>query len=307
MNNLPKNARDVCGHAAVSQPWHPRLLAGLLGFVAGCTAFQVSQTLANSHAAPLHTTAVRVITTQASSASRANIDDDSWKCVSLYRGQPKNPALQVKSASQVGQDQTILDIFKSKRGGTFLDLASNDAVILSNTLALEQQHNWTGLCVEPNPMYSEGYLHRTCRLIRAVVGPEEGLTVDFNFRGKVGAMGGIMGFDNPANNRSASQRHYTVSVAKILRDFGMPKTIDYLSLDIEGAEAWVFETFPWDEFKFLVATIERPQRKLQALLTVNGYKYMCDHGAFGDQLWVHESLPGFGEVAGKYVGRARCR
>ena len=99
--------------------------------------------------------------------------------MSLYRGQPKNPGLQVKTASQVGQDMTVLDIFKNKLGGTFLDLASNDAVRFSNTLALEQQHDWTGLCVEPNPMYSEGYLHRTCRLVRAVVGPEDSLTVDF--------------------------------------------------------------------------------------------------------------------------------
>ena len=86
----------------------------------------------------------------------------------------------------------------------------------------------------------------------------------------------------------------------------MPKTIDYLSLDIEGAGAWVFKTFPWDEYKFLVATIERPQAELQALLKANGYKYMCDHGTFGDQMWVHETLPGFGEVAAKYAGRAQC-
>ncbi len=187
---------------------------------------------------------------------------------------------------QVGQDQTILDIFKNKIGGTFLDLASNDAVILSNTLVLEQQHGWTGLCVEPNPMYSEGYLHRTCRLVRAVVGPEEGLTVDFNFSGNDAIFGGIMGFDKPVSNKTAMERHYTISVAKILRDFGMPKIIDYLSLDIEGAEAWVLKAFPWDEFTFLVATIERPRPELQALLKANGYKYMCDHGTFGDQMWV---------------------
>ena len=85
---------------------------------------------------------------------------------------------------------------------------------------------------------------------------------------------------------STEYMHETISVAKILRDFGMPKIIDYLSLDIEGAEAWVLKAFPWDEFTFLVATIERPRPELQALLKANGYKYMCDHGTFGDQMWV---------------------
>jgi hypothetical protein len=97
----------------------------------------------------------------------------------------------------------MLDIFQNKRGGPFLDLASNDAIVISNTVALEQQHGWTGLCVEPNPMYADGYLHRTCRLIRAVAGPEDGLPVDFHKKDTMrsegfhgGAMGGISGFDN---------------------------------------------------------------------------------------------------------------
>ena len=236
------------------------------------------------------------------------MDDDSRKCVSLFRGQPKNPKLQVESGSQVGQDRTVLDIFKHKRGGTFLDLASNDAVRLSNTVALEQQHGWTGVCVEPNPVYTDGYLHRKSRLVRAVVGPDEGLQVNFNFRGSEGEMGGIAGFDNKAaDNRTKLERHYTVSVAKILNDFGMPRTIDYMSLDIEGAEAWTFKSFPWETYTFLVATIERPKPELKALLEANGYKYLCDHGGFRDELWVHETLPNWQEVVDTYAGRKQCR
>ena len=228
--------------------------------------------------------------------------------MSLYRGQPKDPKLQVESGSQVGQDRTVLDIFKHKRGGTFLDLASNDAIHLSNTVALEQWHGWTGVCVEPNPMYSDGYLHRTCRLVRAVVGPEDGLRVEFNFRGSAGWMGGIAGFDNKAaGNSTKLGQHYTVSVAKILHDFGMPRTIDYLSLDIEGAEAWTFETFPWETYTFLVATIERPKPKLRNLLQNNGYTHLCNHGFFGDEMWVHKTLPNFIEVAAKYGGHKQCR
>lgn len=36
---------------------------------------------------------------------------------------------------QVAQDETVVDIFGGKKGGFFVDLASNDAVKLSNTLS----------------------------------------------------------------------------------------------------------------------------------------------------------------------------
>ena len=97
----------------------------------------------------------------------------------------------------------------------------------------------------------------------------------------------------------------TVSLGRLLRDFHAPAVIDYLSLDIEGAEAFVFSTFPWDEFTFLVMTVERPVKELQDAFTAHGYHYLCDHGAYGDQLWVHASLPRFAAVAAQF-SRGGC-
>jgi hypothetical protein len=98
-----------------------------------------------------------------------------------------------------------------------------------------------------------------------------------------------------------------VPVAKVLHDFGMPRTIDYMSLDIEGAEAWTFETFPWDTYTFLTITVERPKPELKDMMLANGYTHLCNHGGFGDELWVHEALPHFHEVVRKYAGRQDCR
>lgn len=196
-----------------------------------------------------------------------------------------------------------MDIYKHKRDGTFLDLAANHAITLSNSMALEQMLGWTGLCIEPNPFYMSTYLHRSCRLVQAVVGPEEGLKVEFNFAR--GDLGGIVGFDNKQSNKTDT--HYTVSVAKILQDFNMPRTIDYLSLDIEGAEAWAFESFPWDLYTFRTMTVERPKTELRSMLENNAYTFLCYHGNFGDELWVHSSLPGYAEVVKEYQGRGQCR
>jgi hypothetical protein len=232
-----------------------------------------------------------------------NVDNVSWKFVAMYRGTPRNPGLDAPAASQVGQDKTIAEIFGFKHDGTFVDLAANHAITLSNSMVLEQKYNWTGLCIEPNPIYAESYIHRSCQLVQAVVGPLEGLKVDFNFAGK--AFGGILGFDNKKSNNT--QSHYTVSVAKILLDFGMPKTIDYLSLDIEGAEGWAFETFPWREIIFRTLTVERPKVELKRTLQDNGYVFVCLHGGFGDELWVHESFERFPEVMRVFGKQAQCR
>ena len=69
-----------------------------------------------------------------------------------------------------------------------------------------------------------------------------------------------------------------------------PSTIDYLSLDIEGAELDALKAFDFAKYRFLVLTIERPVAALRALLRQNGYSFLKTGGCFGDQMWVHGSI-----------------
>lgn len=224
--------------------------------------------------------------------------------MALYRGNVTDPSLQTSWTSQVGQDRTIADVFHQKRGGFFVDLAANDAVALSNTLTLEQMFGWKGLCIEPNPVYMKGYLHRKCQLVQAVVGPAEDEVISFQFN--KGELGGVVG-EEFGNKETGNMAMYTVSVGKILDDFKAPSVIDYMSLDIEGAEAWTFQTFPWSKYTFLTLTVERPKPELVQMLRENGYIYLCDHGDFGDEFWVHPTVPGFQEVMAQYQGKKECR
>lgn len=185
-----------------------------------------------------------------------------------------------------------------------MDLASNDAVHLSNTFMLEQKYGWRGLCVEPNPVYTAGYIHRKCTFVQAVVGPRDNVTVQFNLHNLT--LGGVVGFDN-TQATNETELLYTVSLERLLRDFQMPRVIDYLSLDIEGAEAWAFETFPWDAYTFLVMTVERPKPELKMMFDQRGYVYVCDHGTFGDEMWIHQRLPNFEAVRKKYGTQKECR
>ena len=75
--------------------------------------------------------------------------------------------------------------------------------------------------------------------------------------------------------------------ASILHSVRAPPTIDYLSLDVEGHEEQVMETFPFDTHRISVLTVERPPAKLAKQLLGHSLRYVCDSGAFGDELWAH--------------------
>lgn len=218
-----------------------------------------------------------------------------------YRGKnSNNPKLTngLHRHSQYQQDETVIDILRGKIGGYFIDLAANDAAYLSNTLLLEQKYGWRGLCIEPNPDYVTTFVGRKCQLLQAAAGAKDGQGVNFTYHE---GWGGVVhkDFDNKqAGERTVELR--TVSLETIFRDMNVPSVIDYMSLDIEGAEEWVLSTFPWHRYTFCTLSIERPDESLIKLLEQKGYIYICDHGNYEDKFFVHSSLPNLSEVKQKY-------
>jgi hypothetical protein len=153
-----------------------------------------------------------------------------WKMIGVFYGE-NWPEIPDRWTSQVGQDKTVVDILGGRRNGYFVDLAANDAVSLSNTLTLEQEYDWDGLCVEPMSRYIQGHMRRRCALAVAVAGGRTGETVTFK---QDGVLSGIVGANMDNKNDGGNGLQFTtVSVAKLFRDFGVPKVIDYMSLDIE--------------------------------------------------------------------------
>lgn len=201
---------------------------------------------------------------------------------------PKGPQWH----SQVGQDKTLVKLFQSRTNGYFLDLAANDAIELSNSLTLERDYNWNGVCIEINPEYYQGLSQRKCTVVVAVVGQTSNEVVEFNLRS---AFGGIVSkkTDNKKVKPEIARKFSTARLPDILTRVKAPKVIDYMSLDVEGAEEMVMHNFPWDQYTFLCLTVERPGKVLEQALKSHGYKYIMDQGRFGDQFWIHESFPDF--------------
>jgi hypothetical protein len=196
--------------------------------------------------------------------------------------------------SQVQQDLLVKTLLRGKRGGYFVDLAANDAVRISNTYALETYYGWTGLAIEPNPLYWSSLAHyRKCRVAAAVVGSRTGVPVRFKFPNRAPAKGGIVDerFDNKeASHFGEDQTRYTVSLRDVFERFDVPSVIDYLSLDVEGAETFVMESFPFDRYRFNLLTVERPDANLIILLERQGYKMLKQLKKWGETIWAHREI-----------------
>ncbi len=239
------------------------------------------------------------------SITKPKKNNAGWKDIHVFYGDKSHlpDASDIKAPyfkankwfSQYRQDEIVSRLFHGKRGGYFIDLAANDAVRISNTYALETSLDWNGLCIEPNPVYWTALSYRKCHVVAAIVGNKTMEEVSFLFsRGKP-PKGGIVGnqFDNKQDKYDEARPRFTVSLLDVFQKFQVPKTIDYISLDVEGAEDLVLSAFPFNLYRFNVMTVERPNEKLSSILAANGYlKLKTLSKNTQETLWAHDSVLG---------------
>ena len=59
--------------------------------------------------------------------------------------------------SQACQDKFIVNVLKGKRDGFFLEIGSNDPIVINNTYTLEKNYGWKGIMVEFSPTFEASY------------------------------------------------------------------------------------------------------------------------------------------------------
>jgi FkbM family methyltransferase len=196
--------------------------------------------------------------------------------------------LPKRSYSQCGQDAVVLGLLEKEDGRQkyFVDLACNHAYRMSNSYALESFFGWKGICADANYQYwYDVAKYRNCHVIGGAVSSKTGDEVTFAFRG---SYGGIV--SNETDNQGSGVTIPTISFDTILTTLKFPRVIDYLSLDVEGAESFVFQGIDLSVTKFLVITIERPKPDLRKKLEAAGYALVWDLGWFGETLWLSKEL-----------------
>lgn len=193
--------------------------------------------------------------------------------------------------SQAGQDYWVIyEVFNQKRNGYFVEIGSTDGVNINNTYLLEQRYGWEGICIEPNPQkFQRLVINRNAICLNTCVDSEE-RRVNFMVSGLNSGILDNLDEEFIQKNRKRSRmiEVETRRLADILNVNDAPKIIDYLSVDVEGAEERVLLNFPFEEYLFRTITIERPSSKLQNYLGDNGYVLVKKIPRL-DYFYVHET------------------
>lgn len=178
------------------------------------------------------------------------------------------------SASQTGQDLWVYgEAFNEMRNGFFLDVGAHDGLSISNTVILERRFGWKGICIEANPeTYAALVKNRKCRCVNVCLDAVEG-EVDFELNDVFGGIVRHQKNEQGENlGKSSIARLSTRPLTAVLEECGAPREIDYLSIDVEGAEERVFSGLDLEKYRFKVITIERPTEATQNLLISAGYE-----------------------------------
>jgi len=149
--------------------------------------------------------------------------------------------------SDAKQDQFAANILKFKRDGYCVDIGSCHSVISNNSYYF-QGLNWTSISVEIEKGYNESYSTRT-------------------------------------NGVHLNKNALEVNYKETFEEYEFPKSIDYLSLDVDTLSLDVLRILPLDEYRFKVITIEHDgylygdkyRDQQRNLLNSYGYLLVCSN------------------------------
>lgn len=194
--------------------------------------------------------------------------------------------------SQAGQDKWVVDFFKSKRNGYFLDVGAFNGDEDSNTYYLEKELGWDGLCLEAGiPEFN------ACKSKRSVPTILLGIWKEKT----------IMYFDNTSHSINKYEHRFSETfnkgvnwvgqqnmgvpvacntLAYVIEKYNVPNIIDYVSLDIEGCELAALEGWPWETHEAILWTVEHNlyrendsgmKNDIFNFLTKKGYERVMDN------------------------------
>jgi len=128
--------------------------------------------------------------------------------------------------SQACQDKFILNILKEKKNGFFLEIGSNDPIVMNNTYTLEKTYNWKGIMVEYDGSFLGPYKEHRPNSVHVI---DDATKVDYK---------------------------------TIFQINNMPREMDYLQIDLDVDNRSTLTTLEildndiFDNYKFATITFE---------------------------------------------------
>ncbi|QXP84025.1 FkbM family methyltransferase [Methylococcus sp. Mc7] len=195
--------------------------------------------------------------------------------------------------TQLNQDIFAL-LVNRFRTGFFVEIGANDGFMLSNTVYLEEQFGWNGLLVEANPQYLESLKNRKSKSVIAAVVEKEG-HYEFCSAGLYGGITNLLDKTHEKRTREAdSITVWGTTLERILEENGAPGLINFISIDVEGAEVPIVEQMcRLRNYRFVCGCIEYnarqgDYRQIKSLLKDAGYHIVWEGQTQHDLFFVDE-------------------
>ena len=181
-----------------------------------------------------------------------------------------------------------IDFFNQAEGLTFIDIGANDGITWSNTLSMEINYNWNGICIEPHPIaYKKLINNRNVKCLNLAVSDQD-MELDFLvIEGKAEMLSGLFKDFHPEHKKriikevsengdnAYKQKVHSKPLDKILTENNISK-VHYLSIDTEGSELSIVRGIDFNKVDIDLISLEvnyeiEPTNQLMDSL---GYKYI---------------------------------
>jgi FkbM family methyltransferase len=187
-----------------------------------------------------------------------------------------------RSESQIFQDVFALYALGRKTGGFFVEFGATNGLELSNSLMLERDWGWHGICAEPARGWHDQFRRNRPDTVldTRCVWIKDGDSLKFT-ESTAGELSTISRFKDGDSHRKARRKGQeydvkTVSLATLLQDHEAPQDFDFLSIDTEGSEFDILSHHDFSRFQPKTIAVEhnfrKDRRKIFDLLSAKGYR-----------------------------------
>ena len=178
--------------------------------------------------------------------------------------------------SQLYQDVFASFVIGNQFDKTFLEFGATDGLELSNSFMLENTLNWSGVLSEPSPQWHEVLKEnrKYTKIIKKCIWSESGKILDFfmSDRGNFSTLNEFIDSDKysmPLNTESRKKAGKlinveTISLNDVIKEYFNNTSPSYISIDTEGSEFKILESFNFKKYRPKVFTVEHNFTELQS-------------------------------------------
>ena len=195
--------------------------------------------------------------------------------------QVKSLRLPPLMPSQHGEDVLLAQFFEFKRSGYFVEVGAFDGVELSNSYFFEAL-GWDGCLIEPNPHFFKAYAAKrpySVHVNAAVLAGQQNVTQFTTVLDEPALSYSKTSLAHKSRVKKVDSKIELIEVAcvklsEVLREIKQP--IDFISIDVEGAELSVLQTLDFKQNSPSVFIIEDnsggSDKSVSDFLSNNGFE-----------------------------------